>query len=91
MYSLKYSSHFKKDLKRFKNDKSVLVELALVFDILASSKKIPDKYYNHKLVGEYGNCFECHIKPNVLLIYRINNEEVEILMVRLGSHSNLFG
>ncbi|NTU99286.1 type II toxin-antitoxin system mRNA interferase toxin, RelE/StbE family [Candidatus Falkowbacteria bacterium] len=53
MYSLKYSSHFKKDLKKFKEDKPVIAELENVLNLLASGKKLPEKYRNHSLTGEF--------------------------------------
>lgn len=90
MFLLKYSSHFKKDLKRYKNDKKILLELEAFLDILIEGKTIPDKYQQHQLIGEFKDCFECHIKPDVLLVYKIEKEELIILLLRVGSHSNIF-
>ena len=90
MFSLKYSSRFKKDLKRYKNDKKTLLELEKVLDILIKEKTLPDKYQNHQLIGEFKDCLECHLKPDVLLIYQVEKEELIILLLRVGSHSNIF-
>ena len=90
MFALKYPSFFKKDLKRYKNNKAVLNELGKILDILIKGKKLPLKNLNHPLKGEFKNCFECHIKPNVLLIYKIEKFEIIILLLRIGSHSELF-
>lgn len=90
MFALKYSSCFKKDLKHYKNDKAILNELGKILDILIKGKKLPLKNLNHHLKGEFKNCFECHIKPNVLLIYKIEKFEIIILLLRIGSHSELF-
>jgi len=90
MFLLKYSSHFKKDLKCYKNNASVQRELEQVFDTLAKGKSLPARNLNHPLAGEFKGCFECHIKPNVLLIYKIKKIEVIILLLRIGSHPKLF-
>lgn len=90
MFLLKYSSRFKKDLKLYKYDKNFLVELEKVLNILVKGKALPDKNRNHQLIGEFKNCFECHIKPNILLIYKIEKSDLEVLLLRAGSHSNLF-
>ena len=90
MFLLKFSSRFKKDLKAYKYDKVFLVELEKVLDILVKGKDLPDKNLNHPLIGEFKGCFECHIKPDILLIYKIEKSELIVLLLRVGSHSNLF-
>jgi mRNA interferase YafQ len=90
MFLLKFSNRFKKDLKPYKHDQSFLVELKKVLDILAKGKNLPDKNLNHPLIGEFKGCFECHVKPDILLIYKIEQSELIILLLRIGSHSNLF-
>jgi len=91
MYRLKYSKKFKKDLKKIaKNNPAVIRELKRMLDLLMSKKPIDNKYNNHRLKGEFKNCFECHIKPDILLIYKINKKELLALLLRIGSHSDLF-
>lgn len=90
MFLLKFSSRFKKDLKSYKYDKVFLVELEKVLDILAKGKDLPDKNMNHPLIGEFKGCFECHIKPDILLIYKIEKSELIVLLLGVGSRSNLF-
>jgi len=90
MFLLKFSNRFKKDLKPYKHNKNFLVELEKVLNILAKGKALPDKNCNHPLIGEFRGCFECHIKPNILLIYKIEKSELTILLLRVGSHSDLF-
>jgi mRNA interferase YafQ len=90
MFTLKYSKRFKKDLKSFKHDKDLLLLLASVLDVLIEGKTLARKYHNHQLLGEFSGCFECHLKPDVLLIYKKNKEELLILLLRIGSHSDLF-
>lgn len=91
MFSLKYSRRFKKDLKLYKHNRVVLAELEKVLDILVKGEKLPIKNSNHRLIGEFKDCFECHLRPDVLLIYKIEKSEITILLLRIGSHSELFG
>jgi mRNA interferase YafQ len=90
MFLLKFSSRFKKDLKPYKRDRILLAELEKVLDTLAKGKALPDKNHNHPLIGEFKGCFECHIKPDTLLVYKIERSELIILLLRIGSHSDLF-
>ena len=90
MFSLKYSKRFKKELKIFKNNEEVLLALEIFLDILNTGKSLASKYRNHALKGEFQGCFECHIKPDVLLIYKKDKQEISILLLRIGSHSDLF-
>ncbi|MDD3939723.1 MAG: type II toxin-antitoxin system YafQ family toxin [Patescibacteria group bacterium] len=90
MFVLKLSSRFKKDLKPYKYDKQLLEELETVLNILVKGKDLPIKYCNHPLIGEFKGCFECHIKPDVLLIYKLEKAEITISLLRIGSHSDLF-
>ena len=87
---LRYSAQFRRDIKRFVHEKVTISELETVLDILATEKKLPDKYHNHPLVGKFKGCFDCHIRPDVVLVYKIDDVEVSILLLRLGSHSEVF-
>ncbi|KKR14770.1 MAG: hypothetical protein UT42_C0019G0011 [Candidatus Falkowbacteria bacterium GW2011_GWA2_39_24] len=90
MYLLKYSKRFKKELKHSQHDNVMMIELEKVLNILASGRDLPVKYINHRLSGEFNNFFECHLKPDVLLIYEIKKAEVIIILLRIGSHAKLF-
>ena len=57
---------------------------------LAEGEVLDATYKDHKLIGNYLGCRECHIKPDLLLIYRINNDILELALTRVGSHSDLF-
>ena len=61
-----------------------------VVDILASGKKLPPKYKNHPLKGKYTGCFDCHILPDWVLIYKIEKDDLILLLVDTGTHSDLF-
>lgn len=82
------TSGFKSDFKKLSIDdkeklKAVLVRL-IAFEVLE------EKYRNHPLIGNYKGCFECHLKPDLLLIYKIDSDLNELQLVRIGSHSELF-
>lgn len=62
--------------------------LAAVLTLLASDTPLPAKYVDHPLRGEWKDFRDCHVKPDLVLIYRKTNPEV-LQLVRLGSHSEL--
>lgn len=81
------SGQFKRDLKK-QHQLLVSIEWSEVFSTLVSNGILKDKYRSHQLVGNYYGYSECHIKPDLLLIYK--NTCAELTLVRLGSHSELF-
>lgn len=91
-YKIIQTSIFKKDLKKIRKRKKDLDKLDYVVENLASGKELPDKYKDHALINDkyYQNCRECHIEPDWLLIYKINNDELILLLVQTGTHSDLF-
>lgn len=90
MKSFKTSTQYRKDLKRYKNKPSKLKALKEVLELLKNEQSIPPEYYPHILQGEYKGCMECHIQGDFLLIW-IDEVNDIIELVRLGSHSELFG
>jgi len=90
MLSIRYTKDMKQDVKRaIKRGKDVS-KLEIVLDLLANMRKLPAKYKNHKLSGIYSGCFECHIEPDWLLIYKILDDEMVLIAVATGTHSDLF-
>ena len=84
------SNQFKKDLKLAKKRGYKLENLREVINTLAEQKKLDDKYRDHGLAGDYKGFRECHVEPDWLLIYRINEDALELFLFRTGSHSDLF-
>ena len=84
-----YKKKFEKDFKRILKRGHDITKLEKVVDTLVQGKKLDKKYLDHALSGKYADCRECHIEPDWLLIYLIDKEE--IVFVRTGSHSDLFG
>ena len=90
MKILKPSTQYKRDLKRIRNNPKRASELLKVLHFLENEIEIPAEYKPHLLTGDYNGCMECHIQGDFLLIW-IDQEANEIDLVRLGSHSELFG
>ncbi len=84
------TSRFKKDYKRLKKRGYDLAKLHRLFCLLAEGKKLPRKYKNHLLKGEYEGFWECHIEPDWLLIYTISDDQLILTAMRTGTHSDLF-
>lgn len=89
-YQIKYSKEFKKGLKRLKNDIQSLNLVKNVIVKLANDEILEPKFKDHKLMGDYEGFRECHIKPNLLLIYKKEERVLILSCVALGSHSELF-
>ncbi len=90
MKTIHYSTKAKKDLKRYRNNIQLMEALFEVLDNLARGESIPSKYKPHEQIGNYKNCMECHVGNDFLLIWiDVVCDAIEI--VRIGSHSKLFG
>lgn len=84
------STQYKKDYKRYRNDATKLQKLFEVLRLLETGQPLPETSRLHQLIGDYAGCMECHIRGDFLLIWTDPSTE-EIILVRLGSHSELFG
>lgn len=85
---LRLTTKFNKDLKRIKDRNLDLELLENVIIKIQNNVPLESKYQLHCLIGNYSGSFECHIKPDWLLIVRI--EKDELILLRTGSHSDLF-
>jgi len=88
MYEIFRTTSFKKDYKKLSNKEKVL--LKSVVKTLAEGKSLDEELKDHKLLRNYLGCRECHVQPDLLLIYRIDNDILELALVRVESHSKLF-
>jgi mRNA interferase YafQ len=87
-----FASRYKKDLKRRIRDPRFRVQkLKAVLSSLIHGRELAEKHKNHALTGEYRGCFECHVQPDVLLIYLVDVERNILYLLRIGSHAELFG
>ena len=90
MIEIILSNQFRKDIKLAKKRGLNITLLETVVNMLANEKKLPDKYRDHQLVGKYKNFRECHIQPDWLLIYQIDKSILSLLLLRTGTHTDLF-
>jgi mRNA interferase YafQ len=93
MRTIRYTGQFKRDFKREKfgkHGKSLDALLKDVADLLASDRPLPRRYFDHPLAGDWKDHRDCHIRPDLVLIYRKPDDD-NLDLVRLGSHSELFG
>ncbi len=90
MLNIQYSLQFKKDYKKIIKRGYNPTLLENVLKILVSNKVLPSKYKEHNLSGKYKDYKECHITPDWLLIYKINQSTLTLILTRTGTHSDLF-
>lgn len=91
MLKPRYSNQFKKDYKlaiKIGKYETLFIE---VLEKLIKQEPLPAKNKDHQLSGNWAKHRECHIQPDWLLIYFINNDELVLELSRTGSHSDLFG
>ncbi|MDR3297002.1 MAG: type II toxin-antitoxin system YafQ family toxin [Prevotellaceae bacterium] len=90
MYEIKYSTKFKKDYKLLAKRHLDICLLRDVITKLVAAEPLPIACKDHKLQGEFADCRECHIKPDWLLIYKVNTDENLLELVATGTHNDLF-
>lgn len=90
-YTIKYTTQFKKDYKLAKRRNMNLDLLKDVVTRLANDEPLDTKYRDHALSGDWIGHRECHILPDWLLVYRIENDVLVLTLSRTGTHSDLFG
>ena len=89
MKTLKITTQFKKDLKRYKNRPDVLEKLEVILGLLQKELPIPEENKPHPLTGNYRGHMECHVENDTLLIWWDKESDI-IKLVRFGTHSELF-
>lgn len=90
-YIVKPTTQFKRDFKLAMKRGMKVELLEEVITLIAMGETIPEKYKDHALSGDWMQSRECHILPDWLLIYRIENEVLVLTLTRTGTHSDLFG
>lgn len=90
-YIIKPTTQFKKDFKLAMKRSMKIELLEEVIAMLAMGETLPDKHKDHALTGNWVGHRECHILPDWLLIYRIEDEVLVLTLARTGTHSDLFG
>ena len=88
MYKLKVTKNFKKSLKRIKKRGYNIKKLEEVVEKLRTGQKLSSKYKDHELIGNYKGYRDCHIEPDWILIYKIENDLLILTLVDTGTHSD---
>jgi mRNA interferase YafQ len=91
MRSIRYTSRFRRDYKREKSGrhgKTLDAALMQIVNLLAADTPLPNQSFDHPLSGEWSDHRDCHIRPDLILIYRKPDDD-HLDLVRLGSHSQL--
>ncbi len=89
MYRLETSSRFNRQYKKISKTKDILL-VDNVIKILMSGESLDLKHKDHLLKGGCKGYRECHIKPDLLLVYKKDDDILVLTCIRLGSHSELF-
>ena len=90
MYQVRFTSAFKKSYKRMKKRGLDIALLDEVIEKLRLGQTLEEKYRDHELKGNFVGFRECHIKPDWLLIYLIEDDILTLTLADTGSHADLF-
>jgi mRNA interferase YafQ len=90
VYKPVFSSRFKKDIKLAVKRGKDLEKLSAVVELLCEGNPLPKQYKDHPLAGDYSGFRDCHIEPDWVMIYRIENSQVQLILARTGTHADLF-
>lgn len=89
MLEVKATTRFKKEVKKAARQQKDMQKLGAAIDLLQAEEPLPEHNRDHTLTGNYDGHRECHLSPDWLLIYKVENSI--LILVRTGSHSELFG
>jgi mRNA interferase YafQ len=92
MRTIEWTSAFRRDYKRTKatpRHRDIETLLPEIVGLLADDQPLKEKHHDHGLGGKWKDHRECHLKPDLLLIYKKPDDET-LRLVRMGSHSELF-
>ena len=90
-YVVKFTTQFRKDYKLAMKRGLKIELLERVIMLLAAGETLPEKHKDHALTGNWIGHRECHILPDWLLVYRVEDDVLVLTLTRTGTHSDLFG
>ena len=90
MLKFKTTAQYCRDYKRIMKRGYDIDKIENVIDTLLAGKQLSGQFKDHALTGEYIGFRECHVLPDWLLIYRIDNDELVLIAFRTGTHADLF-
>lgn len=89
MYQIKQTTKFKKQIKKHQSDKEIIVKILNILQNFGA-EGLPLAFKPHKLKGNFNGFWECHIKPDLLLVWNQSDESKTIYLLLIGSHAQLF-
>lgn len=89
-FRIKYTGQFKRDMRRCQRRGYDMKLLHTAITLLAETGSLPKEYQPHILHGNRNGQWECHIQPDWLLVWNQYDDELELLMLNTGTHSDLF-
>lgn len=91
-YQIKFTSSFKKSLKKVLKQGKEFKKIKTIIVKLANKEELEIKYKNYELNDNkiFKNCKECHVEPDWLLVYKYYENDLILLLVETGSHSEIF-
>lgn len=90
MYKVKFTNTYKRSYKLMKKRGMDITLLDEAINILLHGSKLPERYKDHILKGKWTGFHECHIKPDWLLLYLIDDDILVLTLVDTGSHADIF-
>ena len=90
MWNIERRTKFKKDYKKIVRSGVHIDDLEFILIEICSRRTLPQKFNDHILAGNWKGRRECHVKPDVLLIYKVDDTRQLIILERIGSHAELF-
>ena len=89
-YAVRQTTKFRKELKKMLRRGADRSKLSAVVKMLAQGEPLPPQYHDHALTGDMAGTRDCHITPDWLLLYRIENDVLVLTLTRTGTHADLF-
>jgi mRNA interferase YafQ len=90
MLDIVLTNQFKKDYVLTEKRRKDMSRIREVMSLIVEQQTLPPQYHNHLLRGDYEGKSECHIQPDWLLIYRVEERPNSVVFYRTGAHSDLF-
>ena len=90
-YTVRRTTRFRKELRRMLRRGADISKLEIVVALLAAGEALPPQYRDHALTGDMAGTRDCHITPDWLLLYRIEEDVLVLVLTRTGTHADLFG
>ena len=93
MLKIRFTTRMKKDLKRVRCQQSSGFdeqEFRFVVSELANKRPLDKKYNDHPLHGKYEGARDCHLKSDLVLVCEVHDDVLELILMRMGSHSEVF-